>query len=127
MTVKEIEPVFVESFPTPLRSGELYVSTRFSSAAHLCACGCGREVVTPLSPAHWAIKFDGAVSMWPSVGNWTFPCRSHYIIDRGHIRWSRDFDDHEVRRNQAADQRALDARETAGKKSWIRRLIARVT
>lgn len=125
MTIKELEPVFVESFPTPLHPGALYVSTRFSTAAHLCACGCGREVITPLSPAQWAVKFDGAVSVWPSIGNWTFPCRSHYIIDRGRVRWSRDFTDREVRSNQASDQCALSKQHDGGK-SWITKLLDRL-
>jgi hypothetical protein len=33
----------------------LYVSIEFATAAHSCACGCGREVVTPPGPTDWRI------------------------------------------------------------------------
>ena len=42
---------FVDSFPTPMEPGIIYVSTTYSTAGHTCACGCGNEVVTKLSPA----------------------------------------------------------------------------
>jgi hypothetical protein len=46
-----------------------------------CACGCGKEVVTPLSATDWKLIFDGkTVSLDPSIGNWGFPCRSHYWV-----------------------------------------------
>lgn len=45
------------------------------------------------------MTYDGkTVSLHPSVGNWSFPCRSHYWIDRNEIRWSHAFDDAEIRR-----------------------------
>lgn len=50
---------FVESFPTPMEPGVLYVSGIFSTAGHICPCGCGREVVTKLSPVRWKVVFDG--------------------------------------------------------------------
>jgi hypothetical protein len=37
---------FAESFPTPLKPRILYVSLSYSTAAHVCPCGCGCEVVT---------------------------------------------------------------------------------
>ncbi|MEV6135183.1 DUF6527 family protein [Nocardia sp. NPDC051990] len=70
-----IVPVFVTSFPAELEPGHLYVSAQFSTAAHLCACGCGREVITPLSPAQWVLMFDGTVTIRPSIGNWALPCQ----------------------------------------------------
>jgi hypothetical protein len=79
--IETLEPAFVESAPDQLEEGVLYVSTTYASAMHLCCCGCGTEVITPLSPARWSITFDGeTISLWPSVGNWSQPCRSHYII-----------------------------------------------
>lgn len=80
---------FVEFIPSEREEGVLYVSTRFRVATHSCFCGCGRKVITPLSPAEWALIFDGAsVSLVPSIGNWQSPCRSHYWIQRGHVRWA---------------------------------------
>ncbi|WP_350226759.1 DUF6527 family protein [Naasia aerilata] len=100
----------------------LYVSTHFSTAAHSCACGCGREVITPLSPGQWVLAFDGSVSLWPSIGNWTLPCRSHYVIDHSTISWAQDFTREQVLRNQAADDHALSS---ARQPAW-RRVLGRL-
>ena len=108
MTTQGYELEFVESFPRSLEAGKFYVSTRFSSAAHLCASGCGREVITPLSPAQWSVTFSGSLSVWPSIGSWSLPCRSHYVIREGRVRWARDFTAREIAENRAADERRLN-------------------
>lgn len=77
---------FVENFPDRLDSGVLYISMEYATAAHSCCCGCGEEVITPFSPTDWKMTFDGeTISLWPSIGNWGFPCRSHYIIKQGKV------------------------------------------
>lgn len=123
MTSAQIVPEFVSSFPEEMNDGVLYVSTRFATAAHLCACGCGSEVVTPLSPQQWKITFDGEVSVWPSIGNWTLPCQSHYVIEHGRIRWARSFSPREIERNRESDHRLLDDAHDR-KLPWWRRLFA---
>lgn len=88
---------FVELIPDELEDGVLYVSIKFGTVVHKCACGCGEEVVTPLGPAEWRLTYDGrTVSLAPSIGNWSFPCRSHYWIERGSVRWARGFSGAEV-------------------------------
>ena len=83
---------FVDHIPDELDDGVLYVSIRYGTVVHRCACGCGEEVVTPLGPAEWTLTYDGrSVSLAPSIGNWSFPCRSHYWIEAGNIRWARGF------------------------------------
>lgn len=90
---------FVDSIPEQLEDGVLYVSIRFGTVVHKCACGCGEEVVTPLGPAEWRLTYDGrTVSLAPSVGNWSFACRSHYWIEDGNVRWARGFSGAEVAR-----------------------------
>lgn len=80
---------FVKAFPDKLDEGILYVSVEFGTAAHGCFCGCGCEVYTRFSPRDWSMKFNGeAVSISPSIGNWSFPCQSHYILDCGRVRWA---------------------------------------
>lgn len=92
-----LEHEFVDYIPDELVNGRLYVSIRFGTVVHLCACGCGKEVVTPLGPSEWKIVFDGvSVSLTPSVGNLGFRCRSHYWICRNEVRWARPFDDLEI-------------------------------
>lgn len=85
----DITHQYVEYIPERLQPGVLYISKRFRTASHLCCCGCGLKVVTPLNPAKWSLSDHGSsVSLSPSVGNWSFPCRSHYLIIRNHVRWA---------------------------------------
>jgi len=66
---------FVEHIPEELEEGVLYVSITYATAAHKCACGCGREVITPFTPTDWKMTFDGeTISLAPSIGNWNFEC-----------------------------------------------------
>jgi hypothetical protein len=86
---KVITHEFVDTIPQQLDEGKLYISIPFATTVHKCFCGCGNEVVAPLSPTDWKLTFDGAsVSLDPSIGNWSFPCRSHYWIDRSRIMWA---------------------------------------
>ncbi len=79
---------FVEFVPEQVEDGVVYISIPYATAIHRCACGCGQEVVTPLSPTDWKIIFDGkSVSLDPSIGNWSFDCRSHYFIRGNRILW----------------------------------------
>jgi hypothetical protein len=80
---------FVEFIPDKLEDGIVYVSIPYATVAHKCCCGCGVEVVTPLSPTDWKLIFDGeSISLDPSIGNWSFPCKSHYWIRHNRIRWA---------------------------------------
>lgn len=105
--------VMVNSIPDLLQANILYVTTDEDVAGHLCACGCGREVITPLSPADWSIAFDRqGASLSPSIGNWAFPCRSHYFIWNGVVVWARNMSDraiaHGRRWDKARKQRYYD-------------------
>jgi hypothetical protein len=85
----ELEPVFVEFVPRDLEDGLLYISMEYATASHLCACGCGVRVVTPLRTADWVLTFDGSVTLSPSIGNGQFKCGSHYRIDKNRVVWCR--------------------------------------
>jgi hypothetical protein len=96
---------FVRSFPECLEEGVLYVSVEFGSAAHRCFCGCGQEVYTPLSPRDWMMIYDGeAVSLDPSIGNWSFRCQSHYWLERGRVTWARQWSVKQIERGRALDR-----------------------
>src|SRR5947208_2497254 len=87
--MKKFNHKFVEFMPEKLEPETVYVSTRFALVSHRCACGCGEEVVTPLSPTDWQLIFDGeSISLYPSIGNWSFKCRSHYWIVQDRIKWA---------------------------------------
>jgi hypothetical protein len=98
---------FVEYLSETMDAGVLYVSMPYATASHKCCCGCGLEVVTPITPTDWKLTFDGdAISLYPSIGNWNFPCRSHYIIERGRIVEADPWTDEEVAAGRANDRRA---------------------
>ena len=93
---------FVEYLPEEIKEGILYISIPFGTMIHKCGCGCGEEVVTPLGPAEWKFTYNGkTISVHPSVGNWSLPCRSHYWIDRSLVRWARSFTMDEVLESRA--------------------------
>ena len=82
----------VEEIPSAedIQPGVLYISHKYGTAVHHCACGCGEEVITPLSPEGWTIHFNGRFSLTPSIGNFQFPCRSHYFITNEEVCWCSD-------------------------------------
>jgi len=95
----------VDFIPEKLQPGILYVTTDRDVAGHLCACGCGREVITPLSPTDWSIAFDRrGTTLFPSIGNWAFPCRSHYFIRDGGVVWARDMSDKAIAQGRQRDR-----------------------
>ena len=97
---------FVDFVPEELEDGVLYVSMKYVTVTHKCCCGCGEEVVTPLSPADWTLTFDGkSVSLDPSIGSWELPCQSHYWIKQGAVRWARKWSREEIEAGRARDRR----------------------
>lgn len=100
---------FVEFIPEELHSGTLYVSLRFATVSHLCACGCGMKVVTPLKPTDWKLIFDGkTISLNPSIGNWNFPCRSHYWIRNNRVKWASAWTEEQIERGRIRDLKAKE-------------------
>lgn len=99
---------FVEFIPSDPQEGTLYISVPYATGVHLCACGCGIKVVTPISPPEWHLLWDGdTVSLRPSIGNWQFPCRSHYWITRNQVRWARALTDEEIMEGRRRDAEEL--------------------
>lgn len=105
-----IIPEFVESAPQDLQDGVIYISDRFRTALHKCCCGCGREVVTPLNPAGWSYYREGkSITLKPSIGNWSFPCMSHYLIIRNEVVWAETMSSNQIARVKARDARDQEA------------------
>lgn len=89
MPIKKFKVIFTEFIPEALEDGILYVSMEYATASHKCACGCGNEVVTPFTPTDWTLIFDGeTITLTPSIGNWSYPCRSHYLIQKNMVVWA---------------------------------------
>ena len=105
---KTLSHEFVEFVPDVVEEGKLYISIEYATVVHKCCCGCGKEVVTPLSPADWKLIFDGkTISLDPSIGNWSFPCRSHYWIRNNRVRWAENWPQSliDANREQQCDRR----------------------
>jgi hypothetical protein len=114
----------VQYIPSDLADGTIYVSTEFSTAMHKCCCGCGSKVVTPLSPTDWQATFDGElVSLYPSIGNWSFPCQSHYWIRRSKVVWAARMSQAEIDHGRALDRIAKEKYFTAQKPTGWRAFV----
>ena len=91
--INELMPEYVEYMPEKkdMKNGILYISMRFGLAIHLCCCGeCGNETVMPIDGPHpcWDMKNEnGLISFTPSIGNFQFPCKSHYFITNNKVNW----------------------------------------
>lgn len=109
MKLTQIRPEFVSLVPNVLEPGVAYVSMEYATVLHLCCCGCGNQVATPLSPARWSLLFDGeTITLNPSIGNWSFSCQSHYWIKRNEVVWSRPFSQAEITGVRGRDRRAME-------------------
>jgi hypothetical protein len=136
--ISRLEHRFVEFLPDDLDEGVFYVSMIYAIAEHRCCCGCGEKVVTPLSPTDWSLSFDGkTVSLRPSIGNWNFPCQSHYWIRDSEVipaaRWTREQIEagrSQNRRRKDAyyedDKAVLEAQQTPATRSVGRRFLNRL-
>lgn len=128
---------FVDVVPEVLDDGVIYVCMQYETVMHRCCCGCGHEVVSPLHPHQWSLTFDGkTISLTPSIGNWSFPCQSHYWIQRNRVHWARKFTRQEIIRLRADEHELLgahyddpeegDARRTRQPEATRNGLIARL-
>ena len=109
---------FVDYIPDKLESYTIYISLQFSTAVHKCVCGCGKEVVTPLSPMDWSVKFNGeTVTFDPSIGNWNFKCQSHYWIEESKVIKCRKWNNYEIEEGRKNDSK-LKNKFFKKKKKW---------
>lgn len=96
---------FVDYIPDNLEYDCLYITFEFSTAVHKCVCGCGNEVVTPFSPTDWALTYNGeSVSLYPSIGNWNFECKSHYWIKKGKVIHCSKWENIEIKDNRTKNK-----------------------
>jgi len=109
----------VEFMPAKLQPGVLYVSKQYRTAAHLCACGCGEKVRTQLGDLGWRItEGRSGPTLFPSIGNWQKPCRSHYFIRDGRVLWRASWTDEEVLEGRRAEEMRRDAHFQARSEDW---------
>jgi Family of unknown function (DUF6527) len=100
---------FVEFIPDEIKERTLYISITYCTVIHKCCCGCGREVVTPLSLTDWRLVFDGkSVSLDPSIGSWSLPCQSHYFITNSKVLWAPKWTKKQIEKGRAKEAREKD-------------------
>jgi hypothetical protein len=117
---------FVDFIPDELEQGTIYVSIRFATASHLCCCGCGNKVVTPIRPTDWKLIFDGkTISLDPSIGNWSLACQSHYWIRNNRVRWAPKWSQKQIDRGRSRDGVAKETYFERAKTSTINDTDAR--
>lgn len=93
--IEKYSTQFVHYMPQVKEPGILYISHAGQLAIHLCACGCGAQVVCRLavnglkeSDKIWGYKYhddDGSSTLNGSILQRS--CKSHYHIERGLVRW----------------------------------------
>lgn len=120
MKRKKLNHQFVEVIPDQLREGVLYISLTYNTALHKCCCGCGNQVVTPISPVDWTLGYDGrSITLEPSIGNYSFDCQSHYWITHNRVEWvpapsaQRIEEDREADRRKRVEYLEIESDETA--------------
>lgn len=114
----------VHFMPKTLEPCVLYVSEEYLTAAHLCACGCGTKIRTPLGPTEWSIdETHEGPTLWPSVGNWQHGCRSHYWFDRGEVIWGEAWSPQQVAAGRVQEETRRRAYyEALYPQGWFKRL-----
>ncbi|HBN22617.1 MAG TPA: hypothetical protein DD412_05205 [Holosporales bacterium] len=96
---------FVEFIPDELEEGTLYICVKLATVVHRCCCGCGNEVVTPLTPTDWKLTYDGeTITLYPSIGNWGSTCSSHYWIVNNRAMWARQWSQEQIEASRALDR-----------------------
>lgn len=121
--------------PISLQRGVLYISEEFATAGHLCCCGCGQEIFTPLNKAQWQLiknELTCTVSLYPSIGNWKYTCQSHYWVDKNIVKDAGPMSDRVIKKVIKRDRRDKDryikehnheVRDHEGQQGYISRLV----
>lgn len=95
----------VHYMPKDLEPGVLYVSEEFGIAIHLCACGCGSKIRTPLGQTEWSFKdTPEGPTLSPSIGNWQQDCKSHYLIRKGKIIWASEWTPEQIKAGRYTEE-----------------------
>jgi hypothetical protein len=102
--MKTLKHKFVEYIPDYLEDDIIYISIKYKTVVHKCACGCGNQVITPITPTDWMLIFNGkTISLSPSIGNWNFECKSHYLIINNQIIYANSWTTKMINDNRKKD------------------------
>ena len=120
----------VQFMPKELKPGILYVVEEFGAAAHICPCGCGAKIRTPLGPVDWSLEdTPKGPSLYPSIGNWQQACKSHYWIYEGEVIWAEKWSPTQILAGRQREQKRASSyynrleRKRIGFRAWIWRRL----
>jgi hypothetical protein len=103
--IKAVSLKDVDLIPQNLEDGILYVAEQYRIAVHSCCCGCGMEVTTPLGVGQFRLTRDKVgPTLYPSIGNHDYPCKSHYWIESGKVIDSYPMSRNIIVRNRLTDR-----------------------
>lgn len=77
----------VDRIPNEMHEGVVYHTEEFELAGLLCACGCGHRITLLVPDSHEVRSEGGYATILPSIGVFDAPCKSHYVISAGEVRW----------------------------------------
>ncbi len=113
----------VERLPAALDDCVLYVSEEYDLAALKCACGCGHRVTLLLGDGHTVEDVGGLADVWPSIGVWDAPCRSHFWLHNGSVLWAEQYSEAEIR-TAMKHQVGRHLEGTRPRVAWRKRLVS---
>jgi len=63
------------------------------------------EIITPITSTEWTLS-DSAnfPTLYPSIGNWQLPCRSHYWIKNGNVIWAEDWSEEQIEEGRVIEE-----------------------
>lgn len=97
---RDIKHIIVEEMPSyeDMLQDVIYVyyyDIDHGVSIHKCMCGCGEQTVMPFikkglninSNKVWVLNFiNDKIDFEGSVGNYSYPCKSHYMIQKGQVK-----------------------------------------
>lgn len=110
----------VEKTPKELEEGVVYLNVEYELATLKCACGCGHKVVLLYPDGHSVIDDGGYATIYPSVGVWDAPCRSHFFVTQGQVEWCNSWSDEKIKHFMNAQRTRHDQE---GRQPWWVRMV----
>lgn len=116
----------VSKTPKELDPFTVYVNKEFEVASFLCACGCGHKVTLLVPDGHSVENNGGFATVYPSVGVWDAPCKSHYYITGGRVDWCSSWSDEFIKKSMLRQRQRHEHKSWEMGQPWYRRLWMRV-
>lgn len=124
--------LLVDRIPKQLQSDIVYHTEEFEIAEMLCACGCGHRITLLVPDGHQVWGEAGYATIRPSVGVLDAPCKSHFFVSAGNVKWLPAFSSaraNQIMHAQIARHHAQDTKpQTWRRRAWVvlSDLVARV-